>query len=51
MLRYGCGYKLANDARDTRTIQDYLDHRSIQSDGALYGSRERAIRWVVPGLI
>ena len=31
MLRHGCGYKLANDARDTRTIQDYLGHRSIQS--------------------
>ena len=26
MLRHGCGYKLANDARDTRTIQDYLGH-------------------------
>jgi type 1 fimbriae regulatory protein FimB/type 1 fimbriae regulatory protein FimE len=31
MLRHGCGYKLANDARDTRTIQDYLGHRSIGS--------------------
>jgi integrase len=31
MLRHACGYKLANDARDTRTIQDYLGHRSIQS--------------------
>jgi len=30
-LRHGCGYKLANDVRDTRTIQDYLGHRSIQS--------------------
>jgi type 1 fimbriae regulatory protein FimE len=31
MLRHACGYKLANDARDTRMIQDYLGHRSIQS--------------------
>ena len=31
MLRHACGYKLANDGRDTRTIQDYLGHRSIQS--------------------
>jgi integrase len=31
MLRHSCGYKLANDGRDTRTIQDYLGHRSIQS--------------------
>jgi integrase len=51
MLRHGCGCKLVDDARDTRTIQDYLRHRSIQSDGTLYGSRERAICWVVAGLI
>jgi hypothetical protein len=31
MLRHESGYKLANDARDTRTIQDHLGHRSIQS--------------------
>ncbi len=31
MLRHAAGYKLANDGRDTRTIQDYLGHRSIQS--------------------
>ena len=27
MLRHACGYKLAND---TRAIQDWLGHRSIQ---------------------
>jgi site-specific recombinase XerD len=31
MLRHAAGYKLANDGRDTRTIQDYLGHRLIQS--------------------
>jgi site-specific recombinase XerD len=31
MLRHGCGYKLANDGQDTRAIQAYLGHRSIQS--------------------
>ena len=31
MLRHGCGYKLANDGRDTRSIQHYLGHRSIAS--------------------
>jgi integrase len=31
MLRHGCGYKLANDGQDTRAIQSYLGHRSIQS--------------------
>ena len=29
MLRHGCGYKLANDGVDTRTLQDYLGHRQI----------------------
>jgi integrase len=30
MLRHACGYKLANDGRDTRAIQHYLGHRNIQ---------------------
>lgn len=30
MLRHACGYKLANEGRDTRAIQHYLGHRSIQ---------------------
>ena len=30
MLRHSCGYKLANDGVDTRTIQAYLGHKSIQ---------------------
>ena len=30
MLRHACGYKLANDGVDTRTIQTYLGHKSIQ---------------------
>lgn len=30
MLRHGCGYYLANKGNDTRAIQDYLGHRSIQ---------------------
>ena len=31
VLRHACGYKLANDGRDTRSIQQYLGHRSIVS--------------------
>jgi type 1 fimbriae regulatory protein FimB/type 1 fimbriae regulatory protein FimE len=31
MLRHSCGYKLANDGQDTRAIQHYLGHRSINS--------------------
>ena len=29
MLRHACGYKLANDGHDTRSIQQYLGHRNI----------------------
>jgi type 1 fimbriae regulatory protein FimB/type 1 fimbriae regulatory protein FimE len=31
VLRHSCGYKLANDGHDTRAIQHYLGHRSINS--------------------
>jgi integrase len=30
MLRHACGYKLAGDGHDTRSIQDYLGHRDIR---------------------
>ena len=30
MLRHACGFKLANDGHDTRAVQHYLGHRSIQ---------------------
>jgi integrase len=30
MLRHACGYRLAGDGHDTRSIQDYLGHRNIQ---------------------
>lgn len=30
MLRHSTGFKLANDGRDTRSIQQYLGHRNIQ---------------------
>ena len=31
MLRHATGYALANRGTDTRTLQAYLGHRSIQS--------------------
>jgi integrase len=31
MLRHACGYALANRGVDTRTLQGFLGHRSIQS--------------------
>ena len=30
MLRHSCGFKLANDGHDTRSIQHYLGHKQIQ---------------------
>ena len=31
MLRHACGHALANKGTDTRTLQAYLGHRTIQS--------------------
>ena len=31
MLHHACGYKLANDGVDTRSLQAYLGHRNIQN--------------------
>jgi type 1 fimbriae regulatory protein FimB/type 1 fimbriae regulatory protein FimE len=30
MLRHGCGFKLANQGVDTRSLQGYLGHKNIQ---------------------
>lgn len=30
MLRHSTGFKLANEGRDTRSIQHYLGHKNIQ---------------------
>jgi type 1 fimbriae regulatory protein FimB/type 1 fimbriae regulatory protein FimE len=31
MLRHSCGYKLANQGEDTRSLAHYLGHRNLQS--------------------
>jgi integrase len=31
MLRHSCGYRYANEGKDTRSLQAYLGHRNIQS--------------------
>jgi type 1 fimbriae regulatory protein FimB/type 1 fimbriae regulatory protein FimE len=31
MLRHACGFKLANDGVDTRSLQAYLGHRKFQN--------------------
>jgi type 1 fimbriae regulatory protein FimB/type 1 fimbriae regulatory protein FimE len=30
MLRHACGFKLANQGVDTRSLQSYLGHKNIQ---------------------
>ncbi len=30
MLRHACGFKLANEGHDTRSLQQYLGHKNIQ---------------------
>ena len=31
LLRHGCGFKLVNDGRDTRSLAAYLGHRNMQN--------------------
>ena len=31
MLQHACGYKLANDGRDTRALQHYLGHNNMHT--------------------
>jgi integrase len=49
MLRHACGFKLANDGVDTRTIQAYLGHKSIQH-GALHRAGTDSVQKLIPGL-
>jgi NAD(P)-dependent dehydrogenase (short-subunit alcohol dehydrogenase family) len=41
MLRHACGYKLANDGIDTRSLQAHLGRRPNRLDRAGLGSRGR----------
>jgi integrase len=50
MLRHACGYKLANDCRDTRTIQDYLGQPVDPVDGALHRARQHTVPRIVDRL-
>jgi len=55
MLRHACGYKLANDGTDTRTIQAYLGHKDIRhtvrytelEPGAIQGAMEGLMGTVI----
>ena len=40
MLRHACGYKLANEGVDTRTIQGYLGHVAVQLGMSALGQKQ-----------
>jgi site-specific recombinase XerD len=44
MLRYGCGYALANAGHDTRRLQAYLGHKNIQHTCATPNWRRIGLR-------
>ena len=44
MLRHAFGYALANAGHDTRRIQDWLGHRSIQPLHALHAIERGAVQ-------
>ena len=44
MLRHACGFKLANDGVDTRALQHYLGHKSIQHTCAIQNCRPTGSR-------
>jgi integrase len=44
MLRHATGFVLANKGTDTRTLQAYLGHRSIQSRCVILSLRQSALR-------
>src|SRR5215831_7900400 len=55
MLRHACGFKMANDGVDTRTIQAYLGHKDIRhtvrytelEPGAIQGAMEGLMGTVI----
>ena len=50
MLRHACGFKLANDGVDTRTIQAYLGHKSIQHTVRYTELAPNLVQKLIPGL-
>ena len=44
MLRHACGYKLANDGKDTRSLQAYLGHRTFNTRCAIRNWRRTGSR-------
>jgi site-specific recombinase XerD len=50
MLRHACGFKMANDGVDTRTIQAYLGHKDIRHT-VRYTELAGAVQGTVEGLM
>ena len=51
MLRHACGYKLANDGIDTRSLQAYLGHRNIQNTTRYTALGAGSVQRFLEGLI
>ena len=49
MLRHACGFKLANDGTDTRSLQAYLGHSNIQNT-ARHGVGVEQVQELLAGL-
>ena len=50
MLRHACGFKLANDGVDTRTIQAFVGHKSIQHTVRYTELAPIRFKKLIPGL-
>jgi site-specific recombinase XerD len=44
MLRHSCGYYLADQGTDLRTMQDYLGHRDPKHTGTTHALRGTGLR-------
>jgi integrase len=51
MLRHACGYKLANDSVDTRSLQAYLGHRNIPEYDAVHSAGAGSVQGLLAGLV
>ena len=51
MLRHACGYKLANDGVDTRSLQAYLGPQEHPAHGALYRAGADPVQGLLARLI
>ena len=51
MLRHGCGFKLANDGVDTRSLQAYLGASQHSEYGAVHRVGAGSVQRLLAGLV